>query len=146
MRIVFTIVIFSFHTDKKRAKKQRHLSERRKCDQLWDEQTLQVHRVSNAKLKQHNAIRHFLNVRSNAVIESVKLSHSIHSISNSKETIILEHVVSVMVRDVKLCTSLHKNTDSKVVGILLGRLLNKGLKTMSCNSNAVLQHWIAMSI
>ena len=61
------------HRSKKKAK-QRHLSDRRRCEQLWDEKCIQTINCSDAKVAKHNAIRHHLNIKSNAVIESVKLN------------------------------------------------------------------------
>ena len=55
------------HRSTKNAK-QRHLSDRRRCEQLWDEKCIQTINCSDAKVAKHNAIRHHLNIKSNAVI------------------------------------------------------------------------------
>jgi hypothetical protein len=63
------------HRSTKNAK-QRHLSDRRRCEQLWDEKCIQGYKVPASRFAQHYAIRDYLNIESNAVIDLVKLNQS----------------------------------------------------------------------
>ena len=60
---------------RKRKHNQRQLSDRRKCQQYWDDKWLSGHCPTNAKLKMYKAVRDYLNITSNLDMDVQKYSH-----------------------------------------------------------------------